>query len=173
MPTVDLNRRPEQGSLFELSPDIAREKFFRVVKAPHRAMMNLKAEMLSLPLFPAAGVNQQAPQQVSKCEEVKNIALPDKLEWSEKAVEDLHSGLLARSLELLREFGNGEQKQDILEWIFSPDVFVSGQRILDTKRIPLTFQCCCWLEGYDPGQLRERLIWQMPEELRNEFRPFV
>ena len=91
------------------------------------------------------------------------------IEWTNDGIYQLHSDLLFSSLQALAGRGNGEQKREILEWIFEPDyvdtVVKNGRPVkVLTKDVPWTFAFCCRLERVvDPDVIRDFIRRLLPE----------
>jgi len=136
--------------------------------------MQFDARFLQLPLF----IVSQDPETVmADCVEVQTIGyipepdgeLDQPYQWSSEGVEKLHSVLLHESLAILAGRGNGEQKREVLEWIFEPDYI--GQVIKNgvpthvfTWDIPWSFTYCCRLEKMlQPDIIRDFIRSVLPE----------
>ncbi|MBU6461007.1 MAG: hypothetical protein KGQ58_09085 [Proteobacteria bacterium] len=83
--------------------------------------------------------------------------------WSEADLFQLHVDLFYASFEALSNLNQDNvcEKEDILDWIFEPDVrthWVNGQKkerfSLD---VPFSFMRCCKLLGYQPDLIRAGL----------------
>ena len=90
-------------------------------------------------------------------------------QWSDEGIYALHSALLYESLAALAGRGNGEQKREILQWIFEPDAVThvcSNGRVLRTRNweVPWTFAFCCRLENMkDPDIIRDFIASRLPK----------
>jgi hypothetical protein len=87
-------------------------------------------------------------------------------EWSDEAVFQLAENLLYYSIKLLGAKGNAEEKADIFEWIYGPDI-VGWRKVQDGDAVirrpvmahstPFTYQFCCVCARVDPSLLIEDL----------------
>lgn len=87
-------------------------------------------------------------------------------ELDHEAIVRYHEGLLRYSLNVLKSKGNAEEKYEVLQWIWSPDIFCwakrqeNGNNTYDPvprNGLPFTFQTCCGLSGLDYERLRDGL----------------
>ena len=91
------------------------------------------------------------------------------LEWSEEGIRQLHSVLLHESIKALAGRGNGNQKREILQWIFRPEVerWVDERgnvRLVRTGDMPWTFSFCCRLENMtNPDIIRDFIARALPQ----------
>ncbi len=87
----------------------------------------------------------------------------DEVPWNESELVFLHTDLFYSSLDALRGLTNENvgEKQEILDWIFEPDVVVKkvdGLKILVyALDIPFSFARCCKMLGYQPDRIRSGL----------------
>lgn len=98
----------------------------------------------------------------------------ERIVWTDQAMLEMHEGVLLYSLQLLRSTGNANEKLEVLNWIWSPDVEgfvtrkirgVNQQVPIRADQLPFTFQTCCRLSGYHTDELREGLAWEMRSAL--------
>lgn len=75
----------------------------------------------------------------------------------QRAVDVMHESLLWRSLELLGYPGSPEEKAEILEWIYEPDLVQIDQTVVDNRRCAWSFAMCCKVIGIDPDAMREQI----------------
>lgn len=145
----------------------------KIVSVKQRAP-KFNVRLLQLPLF---NLDIEPETAVADFVELKTIGyIPETEEqtepahqWSSDGVADLHSVLLYESLSALAGRGNGQQKQEILEWIFEPDY--AGEVIKNgvpthiyNWEIPWTFLFCCRLERmHDPEIIRDFIRSILPE----------
>lgn len=138
------------------------------------------AKLLTRPLFDSIEPDESAilpdepPVIVEAFEFAELESEPSHLEWTLDGVLKLHSVLLEESLKALAGRGNGEQKREILEWIFEPDlvgtITRNGREVpVFTWQVPCSFAFCCKLEGMDPETIRNQVLTQMPAEARRFF----
>ncbi|NMG28391.1 hypothetical protein [Aromatoleum evansii] len=142
------------------------------------------AELLTLPLFDMDGspnhetaiLTDAAPPVIEAVDfaQLEHAEAPEKPEWTMEGILQLHSVLLEESLRALAARGNGEQKREILEWIFDPDlvgtVVRNGHEVpVYTWQVPWTFTFCCKLEGMDPANIRDHVLRRMPAAARKFF----
>lgn len=138
------------------------------------------AELLTLPLFDldevivrdAAIIPDEAVIQAVDFAEFDQQE--PKPQWTLDGVFKLHSILLEESLRALAARGNGEQKREILEWLFEPDfvgtVYRHGRDVpVFTRQCPWSFVFCCRLEGMDAEAIREQIRQKMPAQARQFF----
>jgi hypothetical protein len=82
-------------------------------------------------------------------------------DWSPEEALALHGLVLERNLKVLSCRSKAEEKQDVLRWIFRPDVTyisVQGRRLTQHQDdVPFSFRRCCRLAGYDADELRDAL----------------
>jgi len=69
--------------------------------------------------------------------------------WNDHQIFVSHSELLYGSLEVLTYDGVIEEKVDVLEWVFAPDLVKWHGRKVKVETIPFSFKACCMLCGYD------------------------
>lgn len=82
------------------------------------------------------------------------------------SVAKLHESVLTYSLRVLKTRGNAQEKFEILQWIWSKDIYCWVTRNIDganrevpiySRQLPFTFQACCVAYGCNPEALREKL----------------
>lgn len=92
------------------------------------------------------------------------------VEWTDNGIRAIHEAVLTYSLQILHSKGNAGEKKEILEWIWSDDVYCFVTRLvrgvhqqvpIRADQIPFTFQTCCRLSGLDFEELREGLEWEL------------
>lgn len=140
------------------------------------------AELLTLPLFdlnapPAhetAILTDTAPAVIEAVDFADIERKDSRPEWTTEGILKLHSVLIEESLRALGARGNGEQKQEVLEWIFEPDmvgtVMRNGREVrVYTWQVPWTFTFCCKLEGMDPEAIRAQILRRIPAAARKFF----
>lgn len=90
--------------------------------------------------------------------------------WSDDSVAHLHEAILLYSLRALNARGNGEEKREILRWIYAPTpMFIrftddeGSERLqaLPQVLVPFSYERCCRLAAYNPDELREQLTWPL------------
>lgn len=152
----------------------ARERIAVVIAEGHRNGLRWHNDdkLLEAPLGYYEPSDLDVQPDVQEVEEP--TVIEDKQEWSDASIVHLHDGLLNYSLRILRTNGNSKEKREIIEWIWSDDLYEVEPETLDGKprrnavhrdQIPFTFQCCCRLSGLDYEALREGLAWEMREIL--------
>lgn len=78
------------------------------------------------------------------------------INWTDEEVSRLHSVLLEQSIKALAAKGNANQKKEILDWIFAPDIYgIDENKFVYADQIPFSFQLCCKLEGIEPDVIRD------------------
>ncbi len=89
------------------------------------------------------------------------------MEWSDKAITELHEAMVTYSLRLLNARGNGKEKKAILDWIFNPKRLAVARRVkgntpswevINASEVPFSFGLCCRLAGYDAERIKEGLV---------------
>lgn len=115
------------------------------------------------------------PASESDSTDEATLAGLDKIEWiddlkSDNAIRLLHEAVLNYSLQLLNSKGNAKEKQEVLNWIWSEDVYAFRTKKFGRKTVtvpirrdqmPFTFQTCCRLSGCCYDELREGLAWTL------------
>jgi hypothetical protein len=151
-----------------------------LAKSERSSVPRRLAQLLTMPLFDLVddGVHETAvlpdaaPIDAMDFAEIE--ASEPKPRWTQEGILKLHSVLLEESLRALGARGTGEQKREILEWIFEPSyvgtVFRHGREVqVLTSNLPFSFVFCCKLEGMDPDHIRSKVLQFMPAEARKFF----
>jgi hypothetical protein len=96
--------------------------------------------------------------------------------WSDEKLREAHEWVLMESLEALKDEENQDEKLDILDWIFSPDVITkmgvsqNGRSCLVSRHqfdIPFSFLNCCRAVGIrDADAFRIELLDRMNDTYR-------
>lgn len=144
-------------------------------KPRQRKIASFNAEALQFPLFcteiePETVLADAATQALEAHAYIPQLDdKPDApLQWSNDGVAQLHSVLLYESLAALAGRGNGDQKREILEWIFEPDYFATVvkngvPRHIFTYEVAWSFAFCCRLERMDPEVFRDFIRRLLPQ----------
>jgi len=137
------------------------------------------AQLLTLPLFDWKAWGSEEPAIViDGVPEVVDFCAPSADEppesWTLQGILQLHSVLLEQSLKALGGDGNGEQKREILEWLFEPNFIGTVERYGRTipiyaRQVPFSFVFCCRLEGMDPDGIRDQIRRILPAETKHFF----
>lgn len=186
---MNLAEYPPQGELFpgfigQIAPTTPHPPRRRA-RAPGARRQVLDA--LSLPLFDTNALLESFEMDVPRAvrfgdpeeaaptqEDLITLSDKEATTWSDRAIEQLHSGLLEFSLKSLGTNAAAQEKLEVLEWIFAPDVYVQFVDGRPTQRYtrethPFSFAMCCALEGYDPDRLRDLLLLLLPPVVREAF----
>lgn len=170
--------RKRMSLLFSLADLPVPEKTSKPERRPVK-VLEIPEVQLQAPLFIVKGVKGNhdsvlTDEQAEFLEQFADIpifGLDDMLlkpNWSTEEILTLHSHLLESSLLALTGKGNGQQKQEILEWIFEPDylgtVVRNGREVrVYTRDTMWTFAFCCRLENYrDPDVIRDFIRRLLP-----------
>lgn len=85
---------------------------------------------------------------------------------TDEVVAIYHEKVLEYSLKVLNSKGNAEEKFEILQWIWAPDIYcwvtrhdagVIKKTPIYRRQLPFTFQMCCACSGLDAERMREGL----------------
>lgn len=112
----------------------------------------------------------------SKPYRVGQEAVEDLPFWTNDEIIRMHGVLIEESLKALAARGNAQQKEEILQWLFEPDIFAdrheTGGKVILSREIPWTFAFCCRLSGYDPDTIRDGVslhIGNLREKIREHY----
>lgn len=115
-----------------------------------------------LDIQPATEQEESTPLTVVGPDEMSEPAY----NWSDFDIEVIHEKVLWYSLNLLKSKGNGEEKLEILHWIWANPIYswkvftiagVNHFRPIYQKQLPFSFELCCAFQGLDPERLRDGL----------------
>lgn len=141
--------------LFDLVSDVA------VLYDNEEADTGIRTETLSFMDNEPYQVGQEAEEQPN---------------WTNDEIIRLHGWLIEESLKALAARGNALQKEEILQWLFEPDIFAdreeTGGKVILSSEIPWSFAFCCRLSGYDPDTIRDgvtRQIGNVLERIREHY----
>lgn len=160
--------------LFQME-DYSPQPITSTTKPRQKKVPTFNAEALQLPLFlteiePETAIPDAPAQALEAYAYIPQLDdEPEQpLQWSNEGVAELHSVLLYESLSALAGRGNGDQKREILEWIFEPDYFGSVvkhgvPRHVFSYEIPWSFAFCCRLERMDPEVFRDFIRRLLPQ----------
>lgn len=90
--------------------------------------------------------------------------------WSDAAIFSAHAELLHKTLEVFTFPSNIEAKLDAICWIFAGDWLEVDGEMRYAIEVPLSYNACCHICGYDRSVFQDFIYDQLPEEVQEILR---
>lgn len=90
-------------------------------------------------------------------------------EWTDNGLAQLFGNLLDQSMMALNCKGNAKQKEEVLQWIYAPSLYLDSRgNVVQARDIPSTFQFCCRLARENPETYWDFIEKFVEADLRGE-----